>query len=96
MIRLHPRSVKVRHLVAPGFVLSLLGLLILSVFWPPFALLLSLEIGLYVLLSLAFGWQIMRRNNEGLGMLLVLPLVFLTIHLTWGTSFLLGLVREPR
>jgi hypothetical protein len=82
--------------VAPGFVLSLLGLLVLSIFWPPFALLLSLEIGLYVLLSLAFAWQIMRRNNEGLGMMLVLPLVFLTIHLTWGTSFLLGLVREPR
>lgn len=96
MIRLHPRSIKVRHLVAPGFVLSLVGLLILSVFWPPFALLLSLEIGLYVLLSLACGWQIMRRNNESLGMLAVLPLVFLTIHLTWGTSFLLGLVREPR
>jgi hypothetical protein len=76
--------------------LSLVGLLILSVFWPPFAILLSLEIGLYVLLSLAFGWQIMRRNNESLGTLLVLPLVFLTIHLTWGTSFLLGLVREPR
>ncbi|HCX30037.1 MAG TPA: glycosyltransferase family 2 protein [Blastocatellia bacterium] len=95
MIRLHPRSIKARHLVAPAFVLSLVGLLILSVFWPPFALLLSLEIGLYVLLSLAFGWQIMRRNNESLGTLLVLPLVFLTIHLTWGTSFLLGLVREP-
>ncbi len=95
MIRLHPRSIKVRHLVAPGFVLSLVGLLILSVFWPPFALLLGLEIGLYVLLSLAFSWQIMRRNNESLGTLLVLPLVFLTIHLTWGTSFLLGLVREP-
>jgi cellulose synthase/poly-beta-1,6-N-acetylglucosamine synthase-like glycosyltransferase len=95
MIRLHPRSIKVRHLVAPGFVLSLLGLLILSVFWLPFALLLGLEIGLYVLLSLTFAWQIMRRNNEGPGMLLVVPLVFLTIHLTWGTSFLLGLVREP-
>jgi len=96
MIRLHPRSIKMRHLVAPGFVLSLALLLVLSVFWWPFALLLSLEIALYVLLSLAFGWQIMRRNNEPLGTLLVLPLVFLTIHLTWGTSFLLGLVREPR
>jgi len=96
MIRLHPRSIKLRHLVAPAFVLSLVCLMTLSIFWPPFALLLSLEIGLYVLLSLTFGWQIKQRNNDGLGMLLLLPLVFLTIHLTWGTSFLLGLVRQPR
>jgi len=96
MVRLHPRSIKLRHLVAPAFVLSLVCLIILSVFWPPFAILLSLEVGLYVLLSLTFGWQIKQRNNDGVGMLLVLPLVFLTIHLTWGTSFLLGLVRQPR
>jgi len=96
MIRLHPRSIKLRHLVAPVFVLSLAGLLILSLFWPPFAILLSLEIGLYVFLALAFSWQIMQRDKGGLGILLMLPLVFLTIHLTWGTSFLLGLVREPR
>jgi glycosyltransferase involved in cell wall biosynthesis len=95
MIRLHPRSVKLRHLVAPAFVLSLVGLVILSFFWPPFAILLSLDIGLYVLLALAFAWQIKERSKDGLGMLLVLPLVFLTIHLTWGTSFLVGLVREP-
>ena len=96
MVRLHPRSIKLRHLVAPAFVLSLVCLMILSVFWPLLALLLSLEIGLYMLLSLGFGWQIKQRNQDGLGMLLLLPLVFLTIHLTWGTSFLLGLVRQPR
>jgi succinoglycan biosynthesis protein ExoA len=96
MVRLHPRSIKLRHLVAPAFVLSLVCLMILGVFWSPFALLLILEMGLYGLLSLGFGWQIKQRNNDGLGMLLVLPLVFLTIHLTWGTSFLLGLVRQPR
>lgn len=96
MIRLHPRSIKLRHLVAPAFVLSLVCLIMLSLFWPPFAILLGLEIGVYLLLALAFGWQIMQRNKGGLGMLVVLPLVFLTIHLTWGTSFLLGLVRQPR
>jgi hypothetical protein len=85
-----------RHLVAPAFVLSLVCLIILGVFWSPFALLLILELGVYGLLSLGFGWQIKQRNNDRLGMLLVLPLVFLTIHLTWGTSFLLGLVRQPR
>ena len=96
MIRLHPRSIRLRHLVAPAFILSLVCLTLLSVFWRLFALLLGLEIGLYVLLSLAFGWQIMRRNHDGVGMLLAIPLVFFTIHLTWGSSFLLGLVRQPR
>jgi len=96
MIRLHPRSIKLRHLVAPAFVLSLVCLTLISVFWRPVALVLSFEIGLYVLLSLAFAWQIMRRSHDRLGMLLAIPLVFLTIHLTWGSSFLLGLVRQPR
>lgn len=96
MLKLHPRSIKLRHLVAPVFVLSLALLTLLSLFWTPILLLLALEISLYALLALVFGWQVMRRNQGGIGMLLVMPLIFLTIHLSWGSSFLLGLIRQPR
>lgn len=96
MIRLHPRSIRLRHLVAPVFALSVLFLLALSVFSAPALMLLSAEVCLYLLLALVFGWQITRRSNGGLQMFLIMPLVFLTIHLTWGFSFLLGLVRQPR
>jgi succinoglycan biosynthesis protein ExoA len=96
MIRLHPRSMKLRHLVAPVFVLSLMSLIVLSFFSSLALLLLGLEAGLYLLLALVFSWQIMQRSKEGPGMLLIMPLIFLTIHLTWGFSFLLGLVRQPK
>jgi succinoglycan biosynthesis protein ExoA len=96
MVKRHPRSIKWRHLVAPAFALSLVSLTLLGVFWPPIRLLLGLEISLYALLSFIFGWRVMRRNQGGIEMLLLMPLIFLTIHLTWGSSFLLGLIRSPR
>jgi len=96
MVKLHPGSIKLRHLVAPGFVLSLALLALLSFFRATFFFLLALEAGLYALLSLIFGWQAMKRNRGGIEMLLAMPLTFLTIHLSWGASFLLGLIRRPR
>ena len=96
MVKLHPGSTKLRHLVAPGFVLSLVLLVLLGVFRTPFLFVLGLEVGLYALLALLFGWQAMKRNRAGIDMLLTMPLIFLTIHLTWGASFWLGLLRRPR
>jgi succinoglycan biosynthesis protein ExoA len=96
MVRLHPRSLKLRHLVAPLFVLSIILLGLLGLVWVPFWLLLGVEIAFYLLLALGFGWTIMRQNDGGIGMWLMMPFVFATIHLTWGSSFLLGLIKEPR
>ncbi len=96
MVRLHPRSLKPRHLVAPLFVVSIIMLGSLGFLWLPFWVLLGFEIGFYLLLALGFGWSIMRQNGGGLGMWLIVPLVFATIHLTWGSSCLLGLIRKPR
>jgi cellulose synthase/poly-beta-1,6-N-acetylglucosamine synthase-like glycosyltransferase len=96
MVRLHPGSIKLRHLVAPMFVSSLALLTILSFLWYPFALLLVLEVGFYLALALVCAWQVKSRTNASLAIVLIMPLVFLTIHLTWGMSFLLGLVRQPK
>jgi len=96
MIRLHPRSLKLRHTIAPVFVLSLLVLAALGIFKPLALVVLGFEVGLYVSLALAFGWRIMRRDHAGPLMLLVMPIVYVTIHLNWGSSFLMGLVRQPR
>jgi glycosyltransferase involved in cell wall biosynthesis len=96
MVRLHPRSLKPRHLVAPLFVVSILMLGMLGFLWVPFWLLLGFEIALYLLLALAFGWAIARRKAGGIGLWLMMPLVFATIHLAWGSSFLLGLIKKPR
>ncbi|MGH9872022.1 MAG: glycosyltransferase family 2 protein [Pyrinomonadaceae bacterium] len=96
MIKLHPGSIKLRHLVAPAFVLSLALLSLLGVFWTPLFGLLALEVAVYAVFALGFGWQAMKRSDAGIDMWLVMPLIFLTIHLAWGASFLLGLFRQPR
>lgn len=91
MIRLQPGSIKPRHLVAPLFVLSLLVLSFAGLFWPVAWWLLLIELSIYLLLSAAAGWQSARKASGGFRMALIMPVVFGTIHLTWGTSFLLRL-----
>ena len=95
MVRLHPRSIKVRHLVAPLFVLSLVLLAAGGAWFGFLWWLLAAELTCYFLCAIACGWQVSRKAQTGM-LVLLMPFVFLTIHLTWGTSFLLGLLRPPR
>ena len=93
MLRLHPRSAKLRHLAAPCFVLSIPLLVLMGMVWPPGFLVLAAELGLYLLIALACSFKIARANRGGLGMFALLPIAFLTIHVSWGASFLIGLFR---
>lgn len=94
MIRLHPRSIKIRHLVAPAFVLSLILLAVLAFIWPLVAWLLLAEVALYLVAAFAAGWHATSRTERrSAGLLPLMPLVFGTIHLSWGTSFLIGMGR---
>jgi len=94
MVKLHPRSIRIRHAVAPVFLLSIAGLSLLGIFWRWAWLGLALELALYLALALVKGFRISRQNNGGFGMALLMPVVFLTIHITWGASFLGGLLRK--
>jgi succinoglycan biosynthesis protein ExoA len=96
MVRLHPSSIKLRHLVAPVFVLSLLLLAVAGIWFRPAWWLLLVELATYFLCALTFGWRISRESKGGIALMTLMPIIFLTIHLTWGASFLLGLVRPPR
>lgn len=95
MVRLHPRSIKWRHMAAPAFVASIVLLAAAGLVWSFAWRLLGFELATYLLFALAFGGQIARRSDGGLLMVLLMPVVFLIIHLTWGSSFLLGLARSP-
>jgi len=97
MVKLHPRSIKWRHLVAPAFVASIVFLVLAGVFFRAAWLALGLGLLLYFLLAVYFGFKVASRNGEGLRMTLLMPVVFLTIHVSWGTSFILGLLKAlPR
>ncbi len=95
MIKLHPRSIKLRHLVAPAFVCSLILLATAGLWWHIAWWLLVLELLVYFLLAAIFGARVAQKAGGGFGMLLLMPVVFLAIHLSWGSSFLTGLVRRP-
>ncbi len=93
MIRLHPRSTKLRHLVAPLFVISILVLGIIGIFWKPAWWLLLVEVVTYLFCALLAGSQASNRSSKNFAMVLVMPLIFATIHLTWGSSFLVRLLN---
>jgi cellulose synthase/poly-beta-1,6-N-acetylglucosamine synthase-like glycosyltransferase len=96
MVKLHPRSIRWRHLVAPAFVVALVGLGALGVFWTPALHWLLLPmLGLYALLALACSVQLARRGND-FKLMAVLPFIFFLLHSVWGSGFLLGLLRAPR
>ncbi len=96
MIRLHPRSIKLRHLVAPLFVVSILLMGLLGFFWKPFWWALIAELLIYFLMGFVFACKAVRAQASSLRVWLVMPLLFLTIHVAWGASFLFGLIGRPR
>ncbi|HEY9402408.1 MAG TPA: glycosyltransferase family 2 protein [Pyrinomonadaceae bacterium] len=96
MIKLHPRSIKLRQMVAPAFVAALLVLGTLGAWWTPALwLLLGAVVAPYAALSLYFAYRLARRAGE-LSLLPLLSLAFFVIHTTWGASFLFGLIRSPK
>jgi glycosyltransferase involved in cell wall biosynthesis len=94
MVKLHPRSIRLRQVVAPAFIAfvvlsSLLGLWLIHAWWMLLAVLAT-----YALLAGFFAFRIARVADDW-RIALVVPLAFLVMHGAWGLSFLVGLVRRP-
>ncbi len=96
MIRQHPRSIRVRHAIAPMFVASIFLLAALGIWSSVAWLLLAGALGMYFTAAAVFACQAARRAKASAGVMALMPFVFFAIHLSWGASFLLGLVRQPR
>ncbi|MDT5159237.1 MAG: hypothetical protein QOH51_3594 [Acidobacteriota bacterium] len=95
MVKLHPRSIRLRQLVAPAFVCALVVTGALGLWLAPARWLLALVIIAYAALAFASALQLARREGEW-KLLPLVPISFLLIHLAWGSGFLLGLLRAPR
>ncbi len=96
MIRLQPKSIRLRHLVAPIFVCSLVLLFLGGFLWRWMWALLMLEVAVYLVAALVAGFQAARRAGGGVALILLMPVVFATIHLAWGSSFLRRLIWSTR
>jgi succinoglycan biosynthesis protein ExoA len=96
MILRHPSSIRLRQAVAPVFAASIPLLLIAGIWFKAAWWLLAIELVAYSLLALFFAAKLARTSGAGLRLMLLMPLIFGTIHLTWGSGFLLGLVKAPK
>jgi cellulose synthase/poly-beta-1,6-N-acetylglucosamine synthase-like glycosyltransferase len=95
MLKLHPRSLRWRHMVAPAFVAGVLSTALLGFWWPAAWLIMLLAVIPYTLLSLFCAFRLARRGRE-LSLLPLIAVIFPVLHVAWGSSFWLGLVRAPR
>lgn len=84
VVALHPESLRWRQVAAPAFVVGLVGSAAAALLgWWPVALVIP---GLYAAATLvATAVDLIRRRD---GAMLLLPLVYPTMHLAWGTGFL--------
>jgi succinoglycan biosynthesis protein ExoA len=92
MLRRYPGSVRWRQALPPLFVLGLIGLLAAS-FWSLAArwLLLAVVI-LYSMALLLSGLDITLQNRR-ISLIFGVPLVIATMHLSWGSAFIVGALK---
>jgi succinoglycan biosynthesis protein ExoA len=95
MLRKHPSSLRWRQLVPPLFMLSLIGLTIFSLGIILARWLLAIIVILYTIILLIFG-IFMALRQKTLPHTIGLPLAIATIHISWGTAFLWGLIAKPK
>ena len=91
VLQKHPRQMSLRQFIPPLFVLSLLisTLLTLTISWGRWLLfLIALS---YLLANITAA--IITASKKGWNHLLLLPVTFLIIHLSYGFGFLVGLVK---
>jgi succinoglycan biosynthesis protein ExoA len=87
--RLHPTSLKPRHLAAPAIVGVCAIVAGFWWLWPEVALVL---LGGY-LATLLLATIVVARRVRGVAAKLFLPLVFASMHLAWGLGFWEGILR---
>ncbi len=93
MLRKYPSTLRWRQALPPLFVLSLMGLALLSLFFPFAALVLLGEVIIYFAgLLLAGGEAAIRLRKPYL--IFGLPLAISVMHISWGSGFLWSMLTS--
>jgi glycosyltransferase involved in cell wall biosynthesis len=95
MLKLHPRSIKLRQLIPPAFVLYLVTSFLLGLWWTPALTAFSLVLAVYILLAGFFGLSLASKAGNW-KLFPILPVIFFVLHIAWGSSFLLRLIPTLR
>lgn len=91
VLQKHPRQMSVRQFVPPVFVSGFLAFLLIAFFWFPGRYLIAIIAGTYLLANLTFSLWIAYR--KGWRHFIMLPLVFATLHISYGLGFLVGMLK---
>jgi len=95
MLRRYPETLRWRQALPPWFVLSLLGLALLSIFLPIVGYVLMVEITLYFFIMMLAGGHAAFRQRKPyliLGLTLAIPVM----HLAWGSGFLGSILNTSK
>ena len=95
MLRKYPKTLRWRQALPPLFVLAIFSLGIFSSAWNLARWLLAIIVLLYTVVILSIGIQ-MSFKYKSPSLAFGVPLATATIHLSWGTAFLWGLIAKPR
>jgi succinoglycan biosynthesis protein ExoA len=90
-VRMHPASFRMRHMFAPLFVMGLVIGIAFSWTAPIWRWMYLLYVCFYLLLGCFFSLR--QAARRGWRYLPFIPLVFATLHVAWGSGFLMGLWR---
>jgi glycosyltransferase involved in cell wall biosynthesis len=93
MLRRYPNTLRWRQALPPLFVLSLLGLALLSIFFPFARPVAAGEILLYFSIMILAGLYTAVRQRKPY-LIIGLPLAISAMHITWGSGFLWSMLAS--
>lgn len=88
-MKLYPGSMGLRHFIPFAFVLSILGLALLSCLHPLFVILLGTELSLYLLLDVLFSVKQAETIKEFFALLILFPI----FHVAYGFGSMVGITK---
>lgn len=88
-MKLYPGSMGLRHFIPFAFVLSILGLALLSCLHPLFVILLGAELSLYLLLDVLFSVKQAETIKEFFALLILFPI----FHVAYGFGSMVGITK---
>ena len=93
MLRRYPETIRWRQALPPLFIISLFGLLFLSIWFPVARWIFMLELMTYILILLVVGLHAAIKQKD-MGLIFGLPLAIATMHFCWGSAFLWSLIAR--
>jgi len=93
MLRRYPTTLRWRQALPPLFVLSLIGLAVLSFFLPLARVMLASELFLYFSIMILAGGYAARQQRKNY-FILGLPLAIAAMHISWGSGFLWSILSS--